>query len=240
MSLSLSLSLSLLYIYFLLLLPSTSSFLSPCCCFIYTHARSRGKDLSAVGVTVIAGPHRLFSSSFFFSFSCFSPHHFSRCNLPIAGEKRKKQWEEEEEEEKYTFTVSINVFKRTRATTVCEEEEGRIENQPRKESPKRKKKLYVRSKRERRGQFKLIRPRSQTTINTIFFLLLLPSSFWVEGYFICSDSFFLYARKLSLFFFFSFSFEQIKRPALCIHTHTIFDGHHSSFNLAKICFVLRF
>jgi hypothetical protein len=101
---------------------------------------------------------------------------------------------------------------------VCEEEEGRIENQPREESPKRKKKLYVRSKRERRGQFKLIRPRSQTTINTIFFLLLLPSSFWVEGYFICSDSFFLYARKLSLVFFL-FLFVRTNKAACPLYTY---------------------
>jgi hypothetical protein len=42
-------------------------------CCSYTHARSRGKDLSAVGVTVIAGPHRLsfFLSFFFFFFFLF-------------------------------------------------------------------------------------------------------------------------------------------------------------------------
>lgn len=39
--------------------------------YVRTHARSRGKDLSAVGVTAIAGPHRLLNIFFRFFFSYF-------------------------------------------------------------------------------------------------------------------------------------------------------------------------
>ena len=97
-------------------------------------------------------------------------------------------------------------------------------------------KNYVRIKRERRGQFKLIRPRSQTTINTI-----LPSSSSSFGLkvILYVQPLFLYARKLSLVFLFLFVRTNKAACPLYTYAHN-FDGHHSSFNLAKICFVLRF
>ena len=182
MSLSISLSLSSIYLF-----SSSSSFyfflFSFSLLLFYIDARpfTRQRPFGGRGHGHSGAPQTLFSS--FFSFSCFSPHHFSMCNLPIAGEKRKKK--REEEEEKNTFTVSINVFKRTRATTVCEEEEGRIENQPQKESPKRKKLREDQTREKGPVQVDTAAQSNHHQHYSSFFFFF----FWVEGYFICSASF---------------------------------------------------
>jgi hypothetical protein len=108
-------------------------------------------------------------------------------------------------------------------------------------SLQREKKNYTWGANEREGASsswygRAVKPPS-TLYSSFFFFLLL---FGLKVILYVQTLFFYMRVNFHCFFFFSFSFEQIKRPALCIHTHTIFDGHHSSFNLAKICFVLRF